>query len=146
MSSDLWCLQPSIIQQWKRLQAWFLYCLTSVLAEMCLFANCSSYVHSKHHGTTFALLCFSSFCWQCKVSICNSVKWLPTGFFWSDMDSLQESFLHCYLSVMLCNEQSMKHKTTHFSVHDWSLGSVMASFWLFAHTFCSNWENFLTRL
>jgi len=62
-------------------------------------------LHSKHHGATY--LCSSSFHWQCKVSICNCTKWFPTGFFWSNMDSLQRSFLHCYLSITLCNKQSI---------------------------------------
>ena len=38
-------------------------------------------LHSKYHSATFVLLCSSYFCLQCKVSVYNSVKWLPTGFF-----------------------------------------------------------------
>ena len=81
-------------------------------------------------------LCSSSFCWQCKVLICNSAIWLPIGFvmlfsciFWSDLDSLYRYFLHCCLFVRLCNKWSIATNEVqwppHFSVCDWLQGHVL---------------------
>jgi len=107
-----WCLQPSVTQQWKGLHAWFLSWSTSLHPEMCLFANCSACNAVIHVSWTYLCprLCSSSFCWQRKVSICNSMIWLPTGFVMlfscilkSDLDSLQRSFLHWCSFLMLCN-------------------------------------------
>ena len=41
-----WCLQPSITQQWKGLQASFLHCSTLLHPETCHFANRSSHIVS----------------------------------------------------------------------------------------------------
>ena len=38
-----WCLQLSIVQQWIRLQTWFLHCSTSLHPKTCLFANWSGF-------------------------------------------------------------------------------------------------------
>ena len=95
---------------------------------MCLFANRNSYIHSSW-CYLYPPLCSSSFCWQHKVSIYDSLKWFPTA---SDFvmlsssilrsypDSLQRSFLHCCLLLMLCNEWSKANNEVqwppHFSV------------------------------
>jgi len=94
-----WYLQSSITQHWKGLyiRAWFLHCLTLLHPETWLFANCS-HIRSKHHGATFVLLCSSFFCWQRKVSICDSAKWLSTGF--SEATWIHWKFLTL---IFICN-------------------------------------------
>ena len=85
-------------------------------------------------------LCSSTFCWQHKVSICDSVKLLPTGFvmfsshnLWYDLDWLQ---MHCYLH---CDERSIATNEVlwplHFLVCNWLLKHAL---WLFTCTFHSN--------
>ena len=83
------------------------------------FANRSSYC-------TFVLLYSSSFHWQPEVSIYD-MKLLSFGFFGIDMDSLQGSFLHCYLFVMLFNKLQMKcirYLTCHFLIA-WLMGHAL---------------------
>ena len=82
---------PSVSQQWKGLQTWFLHYLTSPdnllwlthtatcspHSKTCLFANHSTFTQYIYLCPP---LCSRSFRWQCKVSICDSAIWLPTGF------------------------------------------------------------------
>ena len=70
----------------------------------CAFSLTAAAIYSKHHGATFISILFidNTRCWPC-----NRVKWLPTSFFSSDMDSSQRNFLQCYSPVMLCNAQSI---------------------------------------
>ena len=67
---------------------WRFFVLRCAFLPTTLFAN-----HSSCIASIMVLpLSSSSFHWQHKVSIYDTAKWLSTGFFWSDMDSLQRSF------------------------------------------------------
>ena len=76
-----------------------------------LYIASSSFCQPQYNQITFLLHCVPVLLLGADL---ECVIWLPTGFviisshiFWSDLDSLQRSFLHCYLFVMLCNEQSI---------------------------------------
>ena len=82
---------PSITQQWKGRWAWFFHCLTSLHPKTGPFAN-----HSVYNTRSWTSFCSDSLHWQqCKISICNSMTWLPTP-------DLERKFLHCYLFEMVC--------------------------------------------
>jgi len=114
----------------RAMQAWFLNCLTSIRPRTSLFANRSI------HIVSIMVLPLSSFvpalfCWHCKLSICDSAKWLPTLF--SVM-----TWIHCRevsytVTLLHCNGRLT------FSM--WLIigERVMASFWLFTHIFHSGW-------
>ena len=78
----------------------------TLIPETYLFADCSSHLALA----SIVVLPLSSFVpvfsdnARCRFAMHKMVShWL----FWSDMDSLQRSFLHCYSSVTLCNERSI---------------------------------------
>ena len=91
--SSNWCLHPSITQQWKGLQAWFLHCLTLLHPEMCL-----QYVQYMYHGLIFVLLCVPIlFADNARGQFAITQYGFPCfspAFFHNDLDSLQRSFLH----------------------------------------------------
>ena len=81
-------------------------------------------------------LCFSSFCWQCKVSVCNA----PI-FFEETWIHCRKVLIHCLSFELLYNEWRIAiieaQWLPHFSVRNWLLGGVCCTFPLaFARIFC----------
>ena len=115
--------------------------------KTCLFATCSS------HMAYIMVLRLSSFVFQFffqktqgfQFSILLSY-WLFSRVFQSNLDSLQRSFLHCYLLLILCNKWSIATNksamaTSLFSALLVIAAHITAYLWLFAHMFCSDWIN-----
>ena len=106
-----WCLQPSITQEWKELQAWFLHCSMLLCLKICLFTYQPQQLHCKHRGK---LQCF---CWRCKVSICDSMLWLFAEVTWIHCREVSYTVVPLYHCATLWSP--------HFSACNWLLGHVL---------------------
>ena len=80
-------------------------------AQMCLFANCSTYLRNTLiMDLPLSSFVFQFFCWQCKgVNLlrCNTASSDIVMLFTHILDLSQRSFFHCYSFVMLCNKLSI---------------------------------------